>query len=174
VSSADHRERLGRRVREVWIAWAERQPDPKPSWLVPYDELSEADKEADRCIGVALWGDGFADGLAYVQTLQSLPSVTFLETHPELLGPATRAEGEEGPTRMARRDWIANKLPFMGRFWLWWERWRSTYHGAVYHRFGADRCTYPWCLRRSVQDLRCYEHRFGAQGEEGSTPDERG
>lgn len=57
------RERHGRRVREVWVAWAKRQPNPKPSWLVPWDELSEADKEADRCIGSALWGDGFADGL---------------------------------------------------------------------------------------------------------------
>ncbi len=59
----DWRDDRGRRVREVWVAWAERQPNPKPSWLVPYDELTEADKEADRCIGAALWGDGFADGL---------------------------------------------------------------------------------------------------------------
>ena len=54
------REQLGRRVREVWIEWAKRQPDPKPSWLAPYDELSEPDKEADRCIGAALWGDFIA------------------------------------------------------------------------------------------------------------------
>lgn len=59
----DHRDALGRRVREVWVAWAQRQPDPKPSWLVPYDDLDEADKEADRCIGSALWGDGFAQGM---------------------------------------------------------------------------------------------------------------
>lgn len=55
------REKLGRRVREVWIEWAKRQPNPKPSWLVPYDELSEPDKEADRCIGTALWGDFVAE-----------------------------------------------------------------------------------------------------------------
>jgi hypothetical protein len=60
---ADIRDDLGRRVRQVWIAWAECQPNPKPSWLVPFDDLSEADKEADRCIGSALWGDGFAAGL---------------------------------------------------------------------------------------------------------------
>lgn len=59
----DHRERLGMRVREVWVAWAREQPNPKPSWLVPWNELSEADKEADRRIGSALWGDGFADGM---------------------------------------------------------------------------------------------------------------
>lgn len=58
----DHRESLGRRVREVWIAWAERQDNPKPSWLVPWDELDEATKEVDRCLGSALWGDGFNDG----------------------------------------------------------------------------------------------------------------
>lgn len=55
-----NRDEQGRRVREVWIEWAKRQPSPKPAWLVPYDELSEADKEADRCIGAAIWGDAVA------------------------------------------------------------------------------------------------------------------
>lgn len=63
MSGNDHRDVLGRRVRELWVAWAQRQEKPKPSWLVSYDELSEADKEADRCIGSALWGDGFAQGV---------------------------------------------------------------------------------------------------------------
>lgn len=45
------RESLGRHVREAWVRWAQTQPNPKPSWLVPYDELSEADKEADCQIG---------------------------------------------------------------------------------------------------------------------------
>ena len=48
------REQLGRFVREAWVRWAETQPNPKPSWLAPYDELSEPDKEADRQIGEAL------------------------------------------------------------------------------------------------------------------------
>lgn len=48
------RETLGRFVREAWVRWAETQPSPKPSWLVPYDELFEADKEADRQIGEAI------------------------------------------------------------------------------------------------------------------------
>ncbi len=48
------RDVLGRIVRDAWIAWAKTQPDPKPSWLVPYDELSEPDKEADRQIGEAV------------------------------------------------------------------------------------------------------------------------
>jgi hypothetical protein len=51
------RDVLGRMVREAWVRWAKTQPNPKPSWLAPYDELAEADKEADRCIGeaVARW-----------------------------------------------------------------------------------------------------------------------
>lgn len=55
--SDELRERLGRRVREVWIKWAERQPNPKPSWLVPYDELPPEDQDADECIGMAIWAD---------------------------------------------------------------------------------------------------------------------
>lgn len=44
-------------VRETWVRWAQTQPNPKPSWLAPYDDLSEPDKEADRQIGeaVARW-----------------------------------------------------------------------------------------------------------------------
>lgn len=51
------RDTLGRFVREAWVRWAEKQDNPKPSWLAPYDELSEFDKEADRQIGeaVARW-----------------------------------------------------------------------------------------------------------------------
>lgn len=51
------RDQLGRFVREAWVRWAQTQPNPKPSWLVPYDDLSEPDKEADRQIGeaVARW-----------------------------------------------------------------------------------------------------------------------
>lgn len=45
----------GRLVREAWVRWALTQPNPKPTWLVPYDELSEPDKEADRQIAEALW-----------------------------------------------------------------------------------------------------------------------
>lgn len=50
-----NRDELGRVVRNAWTEWAKTQPGPvKPSWLVPYDELSEADKEADRLIGIAV------------------------------------------------------------------------------------------------------------------------
>lgn len=42
------REALGRLVRDVWIAWAKKQPSPKPSWLVPWEGLAEPDREVDR------------------------------------------------------------------------------------------------------------------------------
>ena len=44
-------EYLGRLVREEWVKWAKEQPAPKPSWLVPWERLPEADKEVDRRIG---------------------------------------------------------------------------------------------------------------------------
>jgi hypothetical protein len=52
------RDMLGRLVREEWIKWAKEQPNPKPSWLVPWEELSEPDREVDRRIGVRLAGFG--------------------------------------------------------------------------------------------------------------------
>jgi NTP pyrophosphatase (non-canonical NTP hydrolase) len=45
------RDQLGELVRLAWIEWALEQPEPKPSWLVPYQDLPETDKEADRRIG---------------------------------------------------------------------------------------------------------------------------
>lgn len=48
------REILGRFVREAWVRWAHQQPHPKDSWLVPYDLMSEPNKEADRQIGEAI------------------------------------------------------------------------------------------------------------------------
>ena len=48
------RDELGRMVREAWVRWALTRPQPKPSWLVPYADLAEPDKEADRQIGEAI------------------------------------------------------------------------------------------------------------------------
>jgi hypothetical protein len=45
---------LGKIVRNAWIEWAKEQPNPKPSWLVPYEELSQPDKDADIRIGKAV------------------------------------------------------------------------------------------------------------------------
>jgi hypothetical protein len=47
-------EAMGRLVRKVWIEWAREQPNPKPSWLVEWEGLSEPDKEVDCRIGEAV------------------------------------------------------------------------------------------------------------------------
>ena len=53
IPEADN-EFLGKKVREVWITWAREQPDPKPSWLLPWDRLSPADRDVDTRIGTRL------------------------------------------------------------------------------------------------------------------------
>ena len=45
------REDLGRLVRQAWVQWAYEQPVRKPSWLVPWCDLSEPQREVDRRIG---------------------------------------------------------------------------------------------------------------------------
>lgn len=56
------RDALGRSVRYEWIRWARQQPDPKPGWLLPWDELPEPDREVDRRIGERLYRQGLAAG----------------------------------------------------------------------------------------------------------------
>jgi hypothetical protein len=63
------REQLGRHVREEWIDWASEQPSTKPSWLVPWEELSEPDREVDRRIGEALYNRGLAAKHAEIEWL---------------------------------------------------------------------------------------------------------
>jgi hypothetical protein len=57
-------EDLGRRVRDEWVAWARGQPDPKPSWLVPWDGLDEGQRAVDIRIGRALFDLGVMTALA--------------------------------------------------------------------------------------------------------------
>lgn len=52
------REKLGRLVRAVWVNWAFAQPEPKASWIAPWEGLSEPDKEVDRRIGERLFDEG--------------------------------------------------------------------------------------------------------------------
>ncbi|HEY3652365.1 MAG TPA: hypothetical protein VGL33_30655 [Streptosporangiaceae bacterium] len=54
----DDRERLGRIVRETWVAWALEQPDAKPSWLVRWEELDDGQREVDMRIGEAVAASG--------------------------------------------------------------------------------------------------------------------
>lgn len=46
---------LGQLVRRAWLAWARRQPDPKPSWLVEWQDLDDGQKTVDREIGAAVF-----------------------------------------------------------------------------------------------------------------------
>lgn len=50
------RDFLGQIVREAWVKWAKQQPSPKPSWLAPYVELSETDRNMLRPAFAALHG----------------------------------------------------------------------------------------------------------------------
>lgn len=54
------RDILGQEVRRVWLEWASEQDNPKPSWLLPWEELSEADKEVDRRIGERMYRAGLS------------------------------------------------------------------------------------------------------------------
>jgi hypothetical protein len=60
------REYLGRMVREEWVKWAREQKDPKPHWLVPWEELDEPMKEVDRRIGERLYEQGRVDESGYL------------------------------------------------------------------------------------------------------------
>lgn len=51
------REELGKRVRQYWLEWAKQQPDPRPSWLLPWEELDESQREADRQIGAGMFAE---------------------------------------------------------------------------------------------------------------------
>jgi hypothetical protein len=50
-----HREFLGQLVRMEWVKWAREQPNPKPSWLTPWHELTEPEREVDRRIGERIY-----------------------------------------------------------------------------------------------------------------------
>ena len=64
----DLRDRLGKLVRDVWIGWAKEQPSPKPSWLVPWEELGEVDREVDRRIGEKLFVEGISGAIEVCRT----------------------------------------------------------------------------------------------------------
>lgn len=59
---AEPRELVGRLVRQAWLEWAREQPGPKPSWLLPWEELDDGQREADMRIGAALFDAGYRAG----------------------------------------------------------------------------------------------------------------
>lgn len=68
------RDDLGKAVRDGWVKWAKTQPDPKSSWLVPWEDLNETDREADRCIGDGLVA--YLSAVAPVEAGQPSPMLT--------------------------------------------------------------------------------------------------
>ena len=55
---AEPRELVGRLVRQVWIEWASEQDEPKPSWLLPWEDLDDGQREVDMRIGEKLYQAG--------------------------------------------------------------------------------------------------------------------
>ncbi len=76
------REERGAAVREAWIAWAGEQPDPKPSWLVPWAGLDAGQREADMRIGDAV----MAPVLGLLAAIRGALAVSYTEPdHASLL-----------------------------------------------------------------------------------------
>lgn len=67
VQVAEPRELVGRLVRQVWVEWAREQPDAKPSWLLPWEELDAGQREVDMRIGAMLFSKGQETGIEYVE-----------------------------------------------------------------------------------------------------------
>lgn len=53
--SPELREFLGQRIREAWVTYCIETKEYKPSHIVPWEHLSEWDKEADRRIADAIF-----------------------------------------------------------------------------------------------------------------------
>jgi hypothetical protein len=52
-------EALGRAVRDIWLAWARTLSNPRPSWLLAWEELPETERVIDRRIGATLYAMGW-------------------------------------------------------------------------------------------------------------------
>lgn len=100
------REFLGRIVRMEWVAWAKEQPSPKSSWLLPWEELTESEREVDRRIGERLWRM-FAGALyAAPQPAQADEALTCSDAREERVGcyRAVRAENRADEARELLRE----------------------------------------------------------------------
>jgi hypothetical protein len=67
-------------AREAWLRWAQTQSNPQPSWLLPYEELDEANKEANRQIGenVARWTLA-GDAARFAMLAEHMPEAKFVK-----------------------------------------------------------------------------------------------
>ena len=98
-------EALGRIVRETWVNWAKEQPDAggHPSWLVPWDELPERDREVDRRIGSAVAAMAVHD--ADLEALELRKRLVLVGAHlPAILDALT--------ARIADERWESQKARF--------------------------------------------------------------
>ena len=108
--ATDPREPLGRIVRETWVAWALEQPDVEdhPSWVKPYGELAERDKEVDMRIGSAVAARAVSD--AKLEAAAIRKQLVAFSIHMPALRRAlavaitkSEYEAEAGPYRTALR-----------------------------------------------------------------------
>jgi len=74
----DPREDVGRLVRQVWAEWAREQPDAKPSWLLPWEELDAGQQEVDMRIGTVLFRMGFTAGADASDLTKAKPDASLL------------------------------------------------------------------------------------------------
>jgi hypothetical protein len=84
-ASAHGTEALGALVRETWIEWAGEQPYSKPSWLTPWADLDEKQREVDMRIGATVAAAVRAVSAARIAELTALAD--------EILGSYSKAEG---------------------------------------------------------------------------------
>lgn len=71
---ADPREALGREVRAEWVRWARQQPGAKPSWLLPWAKLDDAQREVDMRIGEAVQRAAVRQAARQILLLDAEPS----------------------------------------------------------------------------------------------------
>lgn len=120
----DVREALGRRVREVWIAWAKTQPEPKPSWLVPWEEMEEKDREVDRQIGETIAEEAQVDLLKENEGLQmDLARLRDLRMREVESLSTMRRRAEKAESRPNVVAWISLGTGFGALLLLGWVFW---------------------------------------------------
>lgn len=113
VTVAD-RDTLGREVRRIWIEWTMEQPDPKSSWLLPWEALPESGREVDRRIGEGVAAIAATAALSAKHVDQSDPSwidrasVCGSQIAGEILRDALPIRGEGAGKNHLR--WMADQL----------------------------------------------------------------
>jgi hypothetical protein len=69
----DLQERLGKRLRELWVEWAKKQEDIRhhADWLTGWDQLDERYKEVDRIMAYDAFLKGYELGVRHGKDLRS-------------------------------------------------------------------------------------------------------